>query len=170
LPNQRVRLTGAAATFRLCAKEFRMTQTTRRCASFYFLPLIGSLVACAIFDPTYSEPARIIFYGDTALIMAPDTVTRGTAFEVSVETFGGGCTRSTGRTDVRITGLVLEIRPYNETRRSDVCTDDLIMLTHQAFVQFSQPGVALVRVVGAQEPTQGAGTGSAEVTRQVVIR
>lgn len=33
-PNQRLQLTGAATTFRLCAKEPSMKQTTRRCAKY----------------------------------------------------------------------------------------------------------------------------------------
>jgi hypothetical protein len=33
-PNWRLQLAGAATTFRLCAKEQSMKQTTRRCATY----------------------------------------------------------------------------------------------------------------------------------------
>ncbi len=132
------------------------------------IPFIGSLVSCAILDPTYSEPAIIISYGDTAQIAAPDSVARGAPFEVSVETFGGGCTRTTARTEIRITGLVAEIRPYNETRRGGACTDDILILTHRTSVQFEQSGVALVRVLAEQRPMPG--TGAVPVRPRLSVR
>lgn len=124
-------------------------------------------LACSILDPTFSVPARIIFSGDTARIAAPDLAARGASFEVSVPTFGGGCTRRIARTDVRLRGLVAQIRPYNETRRSDTCTADILFLTHVVSVHFDQLGEATIRVFGEQGT--GARREPAQIERRVVI-
>ena len=128
--------------------------------------------ACEVLDPTFAEPGLIISYGDTAQVMAPDSTARGVPFEVSIGTFAGGCTREIARTEIAIVGMVAEIRPYNETRRSDGCTDDLIILTHTAIIQLDQPGAATIRVVGEQRPFEGTGTrtGPAELDRRIVVQ
>ena len=136
-----------------------------------FLAVGPVAVACSILEPTFSEPALIIFFGDTAQISAPDSAARGAAFEVSVPTFAGGCTRTIARTETAIIGTLVVIRPYNETRRADACTDDLIILTHRVSVRFDQPGPATIRVVAEQRPFQGTGTrsGPAQVEHRVFI-
>ena len=137
------------------------------------LAVLGSLAAaCSILDPTFAEPALIIFYADTAAIAAPDSATRGVPFQVSFPTFAGGCTRSAAHTRLGMSNAVAEIRPYNETRRAAACTDDLIFLTHTVSVRFDQPGSATIRVVAAQRPFQGTllRTGPAQVERVVYIR
>ena len=130
------------------------------------------VVACSALEPTFPEPGLIIFYGDTADISAPASATRGVPFEVSVQTFAGGCTRAIARTETKISGTLVEIRPYNETRRASNCTDDLLILTHTASVQFDQLGSATIRVIGEQRPFQGSGTlnGPARLEHQVVVQ
>lgn len=137
------------------------------------LPLMGLLaLGCGIFDPSFPEPALIIFYSDTAQITAPDTAPRGATIQVSVPTFAGGCTRSVARTETTVSGSLIEIRPYNETRRGNVCTDDLLILTHTVGVRFNQSGLATIRVVAEQRPFHGAGTrtGPAAVEHHLVIQ
>lgn len=126
---------------------------------------------CELLAPTFAEPGLIIFYGDTARVVAPDTAMLGVPFEASVQTFAGGCTREIDRTETAVLGTIAEIRPYNETQRRDVCTLDLLILTHTAMVQFDQSGEVTLRVVGEQRPFQGNGrvNGPAELERRVVI-
>ena len=129
-------------------------------------------VACSGLEPTFPEPGLIIFYADTADISAPASATRGVPFQVSVQTFAGGCTRTIAWTETKISGTVAEIRPYNETRRASNCTDDLIILMHTASVEFDQLGAATIRVIGEQRPFQGDGTrnGPAQLEHQVVVQ
>jgi hypothetical protein len=128
--------------------------------------------ACAVLDPTFPEEALVIFYGDTARVSAPASATRGVAFQVSVPTFGGGCTRKIARTETNVSGALAEIRPYNETHRADVCTDDLLMLTHTVSVRFDEPGPATIRVLAVQRPFQGDGTrtGPAQIEHQLLVQ
>jgi hypothetical protein len=127
--------------------------------------------ACNLLDPSFSEPALIVFYGDTAQINAPDTVTHSTPFEISVQTFAGGCTRRVARTEQSVAGSFVEIRPYNETVRNDVCTDDLLILVHRATVRLDKPGAATIRVVAEQRPVGNVGrNGPAELTRTIMVR
>jgi hypothetical protein len=144
----------------------------RRHPQLALLAVIGLLAgACSMLDPTFPEPGLVIFFGDTAQISAPDSAARGATFQVLVPTFAGGCTRTIARTETTITGMLAEIRPYNETRRADVCTDDLIILTHTASVHFDEPGLATIRVLAQQRPFQGTGarTGPAQLERQVIV-
>ena len=120
---------------------------------------------------TVAEPALIIFYGDTSRIAAPDSVSQGATFTVRFRTFAGGCTREVARTEVRVTGPTVEIRPYNLRQEADACTSDLLFLTHEATVRLTAPGVATIRVLGEQRGgTSGARNAPAELTRTVVVR
>lgn len=142
----------------------------------YLLGLTSVVVAACGLDGLFGpgsdvESALIIFYGDTSRVVAPDTVSRGEVFDVSFATFGGGCTRSVVRTDVTTTGHEAKIRPYNRTVRSEVCTADLLFLTHVARVRFDGPGIAVLRVIGQQRGASTGGvTGPAELVRLVTVR
>jgi hypothetical protein len=106
--------------------------------------------ACSILDPTFEAPATIIFGNDTAQITAPESVARGVPFDVTVRTFGGGCTRTTAQTRQAVSTGLVEVYPYNQTRRSDVCTSDLRFLTHTVTLQFADPGAVTIRIIGQQ--------------------
>ena len=132
---------------------------------------IGCSAADLVAPGTHDDSALIIFYGDTSHIVAPDTVVRGAAFEVSFTTYGGGCTRSVARTDLTISGAVAEIRPYDTTVGGSTCTADLLFLRHVARVQAATAGTFTIRVIGQQ---RGASTGSvngpAEISRVITAR
>jgi len=134
----------------------------------------GPLVAaCSLLDPTFSEPALIILGRDTAEIAAPEAVGRGLAFEVSVGTFGGGCTRIIGRTETKVSGMLAEIRPYNETWRDRVCPSNIVILRHTTSLRFDEAGVATIRIVGDQEALEGGYLGPrrpAQLERQVLVQ
>lgn len=131
--------------------------------------------ACGVgglFGPGSAVNLAFLISGrDTSRIIAPDTVTRGVPFEVSFVTFGGGCTRSAVRTDLTIRGTDADIRPYDRTVRSDVCTSDLLFIPHVTQVHFDAPGTAVLHVIGQQYGTSPGGrNGPAELFRLVIVR
>ena len=136
------------------------------------LTIAGAATACSILDPTFAAPATIIFASDTAQIVAPVSAVAGAPFDVAVRTFGGGCTRAIARTQQSISGRLVEIRPYNETRRSDVCTSDLRYLTHTVTLRFLDPGAVTVRIVGQQGPSLSGGNTNrtAQLERIVTVQ
>lgn len=122
----------------------------------FALPVV--LAACRAIDDTTVDPAWIVVRGDSAAISMPDTVMRGVGFPVSVETFGGGCTRQVARTELKVTGSVVEIRPFNETIKPvgrQLCTADFLILTHSATVEIKQAGPAAIRVIADERDLAG---------------
>jgi hypothetical protein len=141
---------------------------------------VCSLVAgCNVFESLLTDEdvdaAVIIHFADTTDITVADTVPRGAAFNVQMVTYGGGCTRSTVRTEVRVAGRVAEIRPYNKTKHlrggGGGCDADLMFLRHQAQITIAEPGTFTIRVVGVQRSWSTNGENvPAEVTRVITVR
>lgn len=129
-------------------------------------------VGCRALGPTNEEPALIIVPGNTARITAPDTVSVGGAFQVLVETFGGGCVRDVGHAAEKVTGSVVEIRPYNQTLNVSgrlLCPADFLVLVHSVTVEIRRNGPAVIRVIAMRR--DGAGRFfPAQVERTVVVR
>lgn len=98
---------------------------------------------------TERVPARLLLRNDTAQIALPSTVHRGQSFSVTVTTFAGGCRQQSAGTDVSVRGSVAVVRPYHLLHRSDVCTDDLLLIPHTVQLRFDQPGSATVQFAGA---------------------
>jgi hypothetical protein len=101
-------------------------------------------------------------------VTAPDTVTAGMPFTVSVATYGGGCIRM-GDTEVRIVGTVAEVRPYEwfaSAGQDIACTADIRRLDHTASMTLPTPGRATLRVIGRQMP-EGA---AISIERTIVVR
>ena len=147
--------------------------TAPRLIQLWAIVTVVTSSACAdMLNPdTTAEPAVIIALGDTARIVAPDTVARDTPFAVRFSTFGGGCVREVARTDVLVAGSTVEIRPFNERVNSNVCTDDLRRIEHVASVRISTAGIATLRVIGEQlGRTNGAPNARAELVRTIVVR
>lgn len=130
------------------------------------------LVGCTSQSPESESPALIVFYNDTARLTIPDTIHAGASFSIRVDTFGGGCIYGVSRAGVVVTDGLIEIHPYNQVRISEVCTDDLRILTHVAAVTIESPGTTLLRVIGEQKPFQGLGTrsGPVQLERTLVVR
>ena len=81
-------------------------------------------------------------------IVAPDTVSAGEPFEVTVHTIGeNGCWRADGQ-ELRVDGRTATIVPYDVHSGADVCTEVLGYLPHRATVTISTPGLAVIRVDG----------------------
>ena len=120
-----------------------------------------------------AEPALLRSYDETRPIVVPDSVTRGVPFEVRVPTFAGGCTRSIARTDVTISGAVIEIRPLNRTVSvpGGGCTRDLLILEHRATMTVRTSGALLVRILGTERTSNSDGVPVATVIeRRVAVR
>ena len=132
---------------------------------------LWAALACSALEPTIPAPAVIVFLNDTARIAVADTVPRGAAFQVTFESFGGGCTRSIASTNERVTGSVVEIRPFDQftqTNGREYCPTDLLRLRHSVTVDVDQPGIATIKVVGERK---GSGLKSpAQIQRTIVVR
>jgi len=118
-------------------------------ASACFLPLEPDGVVRTL------KPASIVFHTDSAEVIAPSTVFVGEPFEVTVSTFGGGCT-SFGETRLSVSGLTAEIRPYDSevthAPKNYGCTGELLILSHTVTLDFNRRGRALIWIYGRSQP------------------
>ena len=124
-----------------------------------------SLAACAeILGPMYSSKLASIDESFSP-VTVPDSVTARTDFVVSFNTVGGGCTR-VGDTQVSmVDSRTAEIRPFDLHQvNATMCTTDIRFLLHTATLQFDQPGIATVRLIGAFNDS------TKTITRTVVVR
>ena len=141
----------------------------RLLVSTLMIALLALSSRCGPTEPEGLErqPGTLEFYGDSARIHVPDSVTAGTAFEVRVTTYGGGCMQK-GETDVYVRGRIAEIRPYDyePTGRGRVCPDILVLYNHTVLLTFSEPGEGIIRIYGWKEPEKTFLT----VTRSTIVR
>ena len=120
---------------------------------------VAAVASCTATAPNEVEaihgPALLVFYGDTTTVTMPASVQVGEPVSVTVTAFGGGCIGD-GETDVTVSGLEAEVRPYRNERvrlpPNTGCTMELRLYTHTAVLTFAQPGEAQVRVVGLARP------------------
>lgn len=142
--------------------------------------LLGVLAltgGCSIFGTLEAdekvEPALIISYRDTMPIIVGDTVASGSDFFVMLETFGDYCTRAAVRTDVKITGRVAEIRPYNRKKsiNNQGCNAELFILRHKPTLRVDTPGPLTIRVFGQNRFFSGNGDAvPVELTRTITVK
>jgi hypothetical protein len=89
--------------------------------------------------------------GDLQEITVPTSVAANSPIVISAITTGGGC-EYFGDTEVKINGLLAEIRPYDIYRNGiGICTDIGKRFTHEATLVFSAVGTATVRVIGRNQ-------------------
>lgn len=89
-------------------------------------------------------------------LVAPDAVTRGAPFQITVSSFGSSsCTRADGY-DVTSSPTAFEVRLYDQEAPSGTaCTADLRSFPRTLTVQFDQAGTAEIRVIGRGEGQDG---------------
>lgn len=82
------------------------------------------------FEPEGLQPARLEFHGDPPRVTIPQTATAGIPFEISIQTYGGGCIEA-GPTPVKLLGGTLDIRPLDDFPSPDAfCTADVRLNDH----------------------------------------
>ena len=134
----------------------------RRLAIFLLAPIsIG--FGCELATDTEigreRQPAILRFYGDPLVITMPETVAVATPFEVTVQTYGGGCIDE-GDTEVTLSAHAAEVRPYDifvtYLPPNYACTGDLRLYLHRAILRFEARGSAIVTVHGRARPGDSA--------------
>lgn len=84
----------------------------------------------------------------TEVLVAPDTVEAGEAFQITTHTVGpNGCWRSDGQV-VNTLGRIVLLRPYDSHSGSEVCTEMLTFLPHASTVVLYETGEWTLRVDG----------------------
>ena len=83
-------------------------------------------------------------------ILVPRSVTTGQTFVVSVGTNGGGCVSPEGA-EVRVSGLLAEIIPYDRVRTDLPCDLALHWYPRDVLLRFDSPGLATIQIIGQGE-------------------
>jgi hypothetical protein len=115
----------------------------------------------------WDSPPPTGFLFSPKVIEAPDTVRVGQPTMVRVTTIGdGGCWSADG-IDVKRSGSVVELTPFDVHSGAQICTMILLYLEHPTTLTFDAPGEAVIRVKGRraregnrtwQEPVTGERT------------
>lgn len=139
--------------------------------------LLVALAGCDAFSGPDFEVRRVLGHPalsalEIAPIAAPDTVTVGEPFEVTVTTDGGGCHVRADGVEVDASGEAVEFRPYDivQVPVSDraACTDILSHFPRIATVVLAEPGRRRLMVVGGSGPNPKSTP--VVVERVVVVR
>jgi hypothetical protein len=97
-------------------------------------------------------PAVLAFYGDTTAVQLAASTRVGEVTTVQFTSFSGGCILQ-DRTEVTVSGLTVEVRPYRrELPANTVCTAEVRLDQNVAELRFAEPGRARVRIVGLARP------------------
>jgi hypothetical protein len=125
---------------------------------FRLMPRLLPLLIGACRDgaaPVPREVGIVDHYGERSVLSLPSTIRAGLDFEVSLQTFGGGCLTAAG-SGVRYHAMSATITPYdnNEARVGEGigCPDILRRATHIVVLRFPLSGAATIRIEGRQEP------------------
>jgi hypothetical protein len=109
-------------------------------------------------NPAETEWERRLGYLDAHLgvpvLRAPDSVSAGESFTVTVTTLGNSCTRAHGAevgADPDFP-LLRIVRPFDLHRIKGVCQDIGRTLPREVSLRFDEPGEAVIRVVGDSHP------------------
>lgn len=113
--------------------------------------------ACSSITGTEQERRRaIIDFGPNHPVMVevPATATRGVAFEVAITSYGGGCI-SKAETEVRVSGMVATVEPYQLVVEEEqtACPDVLRTDRNVAQVSFANAGTARIVFRGLRHPS-----------------
>lgn len=112
-------------------------------AALAFLALAG----CGITGPESTRRLAVIEFteDDPVVVEVPATATRGVAFQVAIDSYGGGCIGQ-GPTEVEVNGLTATVEPYQfEVVDGDAaCTAELRTYRNVAQVRFDQAGTGRI--------------------------
>ena len=141
-------------------------------------PLPCFLVAIEVVGPPPEKavsrvPARIAMYRDTASVVLPDTVRRGSEFPMKVTTLAGGCIREAAGSDVSVHGLRARVTLYHLRRQLTAsCTSDLMYLPQTVRLRFDKAGLATIELRGVTNDLEfdGATPQWIVLERHLVVR
>jgi hypothetical protein len=105
-------------------------------------------------------------YLHAPVLTAPDSVTAGTPFQVTVTTLGFSGCWTEDRTDVTSLAGEAVVRPYDRVREGP-CTQALVNLPHSVQLRFDQPGTASIVVQGVRD--DGGNAEPTQIQRTVVV-
>jgi hypothetical protein len=92
------------------------------------------------------DPVNVV--APPRVIVVPDTVDAGAAFDVTVFTIGeSGCWSAAGQ-EVTVSGRLVEMRPYDVHSGAEICTLVLGYLRHGAVLRLEERGEWVIRVHG----------------------
>jgi len=129
--------------------------------SLLAVSLLTVVTACSFLTSPKREVSKLF---GTPPLEAPPTVKVDETFVVTVGTIGGGHIM-TDDTEVRVSGLVAEITPYDHVEQSRVVRHQLSILVHRTVrLRFASPGLATIRAIG-----QGLDGQRATVETHVVV-
>jgi hypothetical protein len=112
--------------------------------------LLCCLLLCACSPAVDPDPwERVVGTIETGLgevLLAPDAVTAGVPFTITVTTRGSSsCTRADGA-HVVVQGRIAAVTPYDRVNTRGACTDDLHPFPRDVELTFAVSGSALIRV------------------------
>ncbi len=122
--------------------------------------------ACGITDSA-DEVRRVGVIGRVASaeVVVPDTVRAGVEFVVEITTSGVPCDRK-GEAEVQYAAKSVTITPYDYFQTPENCFSLGVSFVHQATVQFAEPGLASVVILGRERSFEDE---VVEVVREVVV-
>ena len=141
--------------------------------SLFLLLALASAAGCGDDNPTAplgpegTRPAQLEYFGDPPRVTVPEAVAVGETFEISIESYGGGCIQF-ATTGVKRIGDRLEIRPFDDFPAPDaVCTADLRYIDHSITYSVDTDLTLEVAIYGVR--VSAAGREDVVVTRTVTV-
>lgn len=132
-----------------------------------FVAACGDDTLVQPFEPEGLQPARLEFHGDPARVTIPQTATAGVPFEISIQTYGGGCIEA-GPTPVKLLGGTLDIRPLDDFPPPEsLCSADVRFNDHSVTYTVDAPMTLEVVVHGVR--VSEAGREDVTVTGTIVV-
>jgi hypothetical protein len=134
----------------MCA---RMESAMKSLARTSPLIVVSMLAACGTLDDGAIDEVRlgIIDYHDRSdeVLELPGSASPGSAVPVVVRTYGGGCEEAHSM-DVEVSDDLIVLTPHDRTYMpaDGACIAILRRLEHEAVLEFDDPGVKTVRIVG----------------------
>jgi hypothetical protein len=134
----------------------------RRVVSGLFALLSGCGTITAL--SKIEQPATIVLGGSTSVIVAPDTVARGSTFEIRFTSYENKCTDPL-RDDLDVRGDSILVRPV--VTRARECGDALLIFDHRIHVNpINTAGKYRIFLYGRRDGFDGY----VVITRDLVIR
>ena len=124
---------------------------------WFLLPIFLVFLLTACGSERVEREVGVVVTSDSPfmeeVLSIPNEVQAGVPFEVTVRTFGGGCTEA-GDMEQEVTDNLAVLKPYDlniTPGRNVVCPSIITRPGHTAQITFEQPGPATIKVEGIKE-------------------